>query len=329
MATLNQLYRVSEDWAGTRYCGLTIAWDYIKRTCDISMPGYIERALQRFEHPPPTRPQHAPHAWTKPTYGAAIQYAPSIDTSPALDTADTKRVQEVLGTLLFYARAVDSTMLKAIGTISTQQAHGTQATMKAITQLLNYAATHPDATVRFIASDMVLHIESDASYLSEPKARSSIAGYHYLSTRPRNPTQPPHPDDPPVPHNGPINIPCLILREVVSSAAEAELAGLFHNGKEACPIRVTLAELGHPQPPTPIVTDNSTAAGIANDSVKQKRSKAIDMRFYWIRDRVRQGQFIIYWKKGALNKADYFTKHHPPAHHQTSRSTYLLQRNDD
>jgi hypothetical protein len=118
------------------------------------------------------------------------------------------------------------------------------------------------------------------------------------------------------------------MREVVSSAAEAELAALFHNGKDACPIRVCLEELGHPQPPTPIKTDNSTATGIANDTVKQKRSKAIDMRFYWIRDRVRQGQFHIYWKPGILNKADYFTKHHPAKHHQQIRSSYLYSSAD-
>ena len=56
----------------------------------------------------------------------------------------------------------------------------------------------------------------------------------------------------------------------------------------------------------PVVTDNNTASGIATDAVKQKRSKAIDMRFYWIRDRVRQGQFQVYWRKGATNRADYF-----------------------
>ena len=109
----------------------------------------------------------------------------------------------------------------------------------------------------------------------------------------------------------------------LSSAAEAELAALFHNGKEAYAICNTLAELGHIQPTTPIATDNSTAGGIANDMVKQKHSKATDMRFYWVRDRVRQGQFHIYWKKGALNRADYFTKHHSPAHHQHLRTQYL------
>ena len=113
------------------------------------------------------------------------------------------------------------------------------------------------------------------------------------------------------------------MREVLSSAAEAELGALFHNGKEACPLRIALEELGHPQPATPMATDNNTASGIATDTVKQKRSKAIDMRFYWIRDRVRQGQFQIYWSKGQTNRADYFSKHHPASHHQAIRSTYL------
>jgi hypothetical protein len=113
------------------------------------------------------------------------------------------------------------------------------------------------------------------------------------------------------------------MREVLSSAAEAELGALFHNGKEACPLRIALEEMGHPQPATPMATDNNTASGIATDTVKQKRSKAIDMRFYWIRDRVRQGQFQIYWSKGKTNRADYFSKHHPASHHQAIRSTYL------
>ena len=210
-------------------------------------------------------------------------------------------------------------MLKALGTIATQQAKATEATMKAVTHLLNYCATHPNAVVRYTASDMILHVDSDASYLSESKARSAAGGYHYLSNKPGN--------GPPA-HNGAITVYCQVMREVLSSAAEAELAALFHNGKEACPLRITLEELGHPQPPTPIQTDNSTASGIANDTVKQKRSKAIDMRFYWIRDRVRQGQFHIFWKKGILNKADYFTKHHPPSHHQAIRSTYLYEPTD-
>eukprot|EP00957_Ditylum_brightwellii_P072206 5489128-Ditylum_brightwellii.AAC.1 len=84
----------------------------------------------------------------------------------------------------------------------------------------------------------------------------------------------------------------------MSSAAEAEVGALFINSKAVVGLRIALQEMGHPQPPTPIMTDNSTASGIANSSIKQRRSRAIDMRFYWVKDRVQQGQFFIFWKPG-------------------------------
>ena len=74
------------------------------------------------------------------------------------------------------------------------------------------------------------------------------------------------------------------MREVLSSAAEAELGALFHKGKQACPLCIALEELGHPQLTTPMATDNNTASGIVTDTVKQKRLKVIDMHFYWIRE---------------------------------------------
>jgi hypothetical protein len=129
--------------------------------------------------------------------------------------------------------------------------------------------------------------------------------------------------------NGAIVVPCKIMREALSSALEAELAALFYNGKEGAPLRITLDKLGHPQPPTPMVTDNSTASGIANKSVKQKRSKAMDMRSYWIRDRVRQKQYHVYWLRGSTNRANYFTKHHHPKHHVAMRPAYPLEPNHD
>jgi len=104
-------------------------------SCDISMPGYIERVLTHFQHPAPTQQQHSLHKHDVPRYGAKVQYKDDPDNSPALDAADTKRVQEVLGTLLYYAHAIDPTMLPAIETIATQQAKPTQQTMQAIAQL--------------------------------------------------------------------------------------------------------------------------------------------------------------------------------------------------
>jgi hypothetical protein len=81
----------------------------------------------------------------------------------------------------------------------------------------------------------------------------------------------------------------------MSSAAESEIGGIFVNCKEGTVIRTTLDEMDHPQPATPVAVDNTTAVGIANDTVKQSRSRAIDMRFYWVRDRINQGQFHVYW----------------------------------
>jgi hypothetical protein len=128
-----------------------------------------------------------------------------------------------------------------------------------------------------------------------------------------------------LPINGAPQVISQIMNNVLASAAEAEVGGLFINSQAACPLRTTLTKLGHTQPPTIIVTDNECAKGIANGTVKQKRSKAIDMRFYWIRDRVAQQQFQILWKKGADNLADYFTKHHPPTHHKQMRPLYLQE----
>lgn len=82
--------------------------------------------------------------------------------------------------------------------------------------------------------------------------------------------------------------------------------------------------MDHLQPLTPVQIDNSTACRILNSNVWQCCSRAIDMRFYWVQDCIKQGQFIVYWKPGAINLGDYFTKHHPPVHHRKIHETYLL-----
>ena len=109
----------------------------------------------------------------------------------------------------------------------------------------------------------------------------------------------------------------------MGSAAEAECGGLYMNAQEAVPFITTLEELGHKQRPVSLRTDNSTANGIMNQRIKRKRSKAFDMRFYWLVDRISQGQFKVDWHPGKLSISDYFTKHHPASHHQLLRPIYL------
>ena len=121
---------------------------------------------------------------------------------------------------------------------------------------------------------MVLHIDSDASYLSVPKAWSRAAGFMYLNGKPKSTTDPN-----PTHYNGPVHVVCQILRNVMSSTAEAKLVALLDTCKDATAIRTALAEMGWPQPPTPVQTDNSTAVGLVHNTIRQKHSKAIDMRF--------------------------------------------------
>ena len=123
--------------------------------------------------------------------------------------------------------------------------------------------------------------------------------------------------------NGPIHSISRIMSNVMGSAAEAEIGAAYINGQEAVMIRPLLLKLCHPQPATPIKVDNSTADGFANDTIKQKRSKAIDMRFYWIHDHTSQGQFLIYWQPSITNLGNYLTKHYSLAHHQLMQPAYL------
>ena len=132
------------------------------------MPKYLQTSLHKFQHPAPKLPQHAPHSWVKPTYGAHVQYALDNDSSPLLPSKTINLVQQIVGTLLYYSIAVNPTMLTALGSITAQQAKVTEKTYDNTLWLLNYAATHPNSKIRYTASDMILHIHSDASYLSEP-----------------------------------------------------------------------------------------------------------------------------------------------------------------
>jgi hypothetical protein len=101
----------------------------------------------------------------------------------------------------------------------------------------------------------------------------------------------------------------------MSFAAEAELGALYINAREAVPQRQTLAEMGHKQPPTPMQTDNSTTLGVVNNNIQPQCTKAMDMRFHWLRCHEAQHQFHFFWCPGTTNRADCWTKHHCAAHH--------------
>jgi hypothetical protein len=253
-----------------------------------------------------------------PHYRAKTQYANDEDESPLLSKEEMKYLQAVAGTLLYYARAVDPTILTALSSIATKQAKPTQITLKKVKQLLDYCASQKKAMITYNSSKMILAAHSNAGYCNKKNARSRAGELCFLSNDENFP-----------PNNGTILTKSTIIKAVMSLAAEAELGALYINAKNAVYLRQILDEMGHPQPKTPIQTDNTTAEGVKkNNKIQTKCTKAMDMHFHWLRDRESQDQFRIYWRPGGTNLADYFTKHHPPAHHVNVRAEFLTKVKD-
>lgn len=310
-SVISKYYPVTTEWSGDRYIGIQLEWDYKKRQVHLSMPGYAKKALKQFQHDAPAKRQDSPFPYAKPIYGAKQQFA-KHSTSPPVDSKAKKFIQQVCGKFLYLGRAVDSTLLMPISAIASQQANPTEETLAHTKQLLDYIASQEEAVLTYTASDMILAVHSDASYLNESNARSRAGGHFFLSTNndiPRN--------------NGAILNIAHIIKHVMSSATEAELAALYIMAREAVYIRIILEEMGHKQPPTPMQTDNAMAEGVINSKVQPKRTKAMDMRFHWLRDRECQEQFRFYWRPGKSNYADYWTKHHAAKHHKHVRREFL------
>ena len=300
---LRNTYKVTVDWKGKNYCGLTLAWNYDEGYVDIFMPEYITKVINKYFHNRRLIPTHTPYKIQLPNYKIKTQYVEPPDLAPTLDKTGTTRIQAIVGSLLYYARAIEHTLLPALNEIAAEQAKPTMNTVNKVDNLLMFVATCPNGKLRFHASDMVLHVDSEAAYLVLPNAKSRIAGFFHLV------------DATPTFINAPILITCKTLKNVVSSAAEAETGGLFINGQETINIRRILQAINHPQQPTPLKTDNSTSEGFVHKNIRLKRSKAWDMRYHWLRDNIARNNLRIFWARGTQNRADYFTKHHTtPVH---------------
>jgi hypothetical protein len=131
------------------------------------------------------------------------------------------------------------------------------------------------------ASDMILKICSDVAYLVLPKAKSRVAVHYHLGWQ-HNPGR----------VNGTVAILCQTLKNVFGSATGAEIRGIYTGGGHGAPMIAALEEMGHKQPSTgtPFKIDNSCAHGILNSKMRQKLSKTFDMRFWWIKDCIKQKQ---------------------------------------
>jgi hypothetical protein len=139
-------------------------------------------------------------------------------TSPALSSKYVNKLQQLTGMLLYYVRAVDPTLIMPINVLASEQSRATSYTADKVIKLLNYYNTHPETTIRYHASDMILYIHSDASYLSEREAKSRAGGFFYMGNSANTANRI---------TNGATFIISTVLKHVMSSAAEAEIGAVF------------------------------------------------------------------------------------------------------
>jgi hypothetical protein len=207
-AALEQHYEVSVDWEGKLFCGVSLDWNYKMGHVDLSVPGYVERKLIKYQHPKPKHPQHSPYLAAPIEYGAKVQAPVPADNTTLLSDEQIKHIQDVVGSFIWYGRACDPTLAAALSAIGSRQAKATKSVQQAAHHLLDYLATHPNAAIRYHASDMILAFDTDASYLSEVGGKSRAAAYYYM-TRKGNRSF----------NNGTVDILSATIKHVMSSAS--------------------------------------------------------------------------------------------------------------
>ena len=152
---------------------------------------------------------------------------------------------------------------------------------------------------------MILHIHSDASYLSVSRSGSRLGGIFYCGDK--------SPQEDRI-NSYIINV-AAVIKNLVAAAAESEVGACFQKSQCGAPLRVTFMGLGHKQPATPLRTYTSTVFDILNKVIKNKRSKAMEMRYHCLTDRVRQNLYHIYSHPGIYNLVYYHSKQPSAQHH--------------
>ena len=180
---LEKYYEVSVDWEGKRFCGITLDWNYKAGHVDLSVPGYVDHKLTKYQHPKPKLPKHSPYLAAPVEYGPKVQSPTQSDDTPPLSAAQIKHVQDIVGSFIWYGLAYDPTLTAALSAIGSRQTKGTEAFMDACHQLLDYLATHPNTAIRYHASNMILAFDTYASYLSKVEANSRAAAYYHMTRK--------------------------------------------------------------------------------------------------------------------------------------------------
>ena len=183
ITAMRSKYNFKVDYQAKKYIGIHLDWDYDHREAKCSMKGYIKQTLTELEYELISNcHQGAPSAIVRPDYEAKIQYVYD-DDSKLITEKRIKRIQRILRKFLYYARAIDITMLHALNDIVTMISKATTNTEKVVQRFMDYAANNPEAEIIYRVSEMVIRADSDAAYLVAKNARSRAGGYHYLESK--------------------------------------------------------------------------------------------------------------------------------------------------
>jgi hypothetical protein len=180
LGILKKFHDAQYNMAGDKFAGMDIEWNYAARHCHISIPGYISTLLLKFKHPHPTKPWLSPYKCLPIAYSPKLHITPDPDSLELLNASRKCCMQEIVGSPLYYAQAVNNKLLVVLSAIPACQATATVATEQAVDLLLDYVATYPRDGIVYCASDMILCAHVDAGFLNKTNSCSRTGAHIYL-----------------------------------------------------------------------------------------------------------------------------------------------------
>jgi hypothetical protein len=298
--SLEKVWKIKLNVKGDKFLGLDLKWDYNpdNPTLEYSNNRVIPDGLKRF-FPGET----LKGADTPGIYSTHWNVKDEVEEEPAPMPLIKQLVMEFCGTFSHLARTARPDIISQVNEISQTQANPTTLTHKQVYQLANYLARYPKASCIMTATDMQLRCHYDDAL--RPHARHKAAAVIYHANI----------KDAPETIGNVTEIMCKLPISCVASILEGEYCAGFLAGQIMYNHKVILEELGYPQTAIQFFGDNTTAVGITNDSMKIKKSKAVDKSFHWMRDKVRCGDYISSHIATTLNSSNIFTKSLAPKDH--------------
>jgi hypothetical protein len=303
--SISKVWKVKINWKGDKFLGMDLAWNRNPENPSLLVTNNsaIPDALKRF-YPNETLKGASTPMQKQFTKRLLAGEVPKDEPEPSPRPDMKQRIQEFAGTHSHLGRTVRYDIVPAVNEIAETQASPTDNTVKQMDHLANYMARHPEGGLEYKATDMVLRAHYDSSL--KPHARHKAGGILYLSDK----------DAPPEEIGNITEVISKTPQNGVASIAEGEYCAQFLTGQTAIHHRHMLEAMNYPQPPTRLYGDNTTAIGIATDTVKVKKSKAFDKSYHWTRDQARQGILKPIHIDTKLNSSDYMTKAHGTSEHK-------------